>query len=165
MPSNQWFALRVQSSREHAVATSLHQKGYEVFLPLYRQRRMWSDRLKEVDCPLFAGYLFCQIDLNSRSNPVVTTPGVRHIVGLAGKPAPIEEHEIAAVRKIVESQCKSEPWSTPQPGESVRILHGPLTGIEGKLIEIKSQHQLVVSVSLLQRSVAVQVERAWCASV
>lgn len=155
-----WFALQVEANREKHVASLLCNKGYTAFLPLYRARRRWSDRFKDVQLALFPGYLFCRFDPLHRL-PVLTTPGVRYVVGLGKIPVPVREAEIDAVRRIVGSELSSLPWPFVQVGDFVRLEEGPLAGLEGILIQFKGRHRLVVSVTLLQRSVAVEIDRAW----
>jgi transcription antitermination factor NusG len=155
-----WFALQVRSRYENLVATQLTGKGYEWFLPIYKCRRRWSDRFKEIERPLFPGYVFCRLDLLNRL-PILTIPGVALIVGIAKTPVPIDEAEIAAIQAVVKSEIPSQPWPFLKIGQRVRIEYGPLCGLEGILLDFKGQHRLVLSVTLLQRSVAVQVEGAW----
>jgi len=155
-----WFALQVRSRYENLVATQLTGKGYEWFLPIYKCRRRWSDRFKEIERPLFPGYVFCRLDLLNRL-PILTIPGVALIVGIAKTPIPIDETEIAAIQAVVKSEIPSQPWPFLKIGQRVRIEYGPLCGLEGILLDFKGQHRLVLSVTLLQRSVAVQVEGAW----
>ncbi len=161
MSEARWFAVAVRVNHEKTVATTLTNKGYEVFLPTYRVRRAWSDRIKEVELPVFAGYVFCRSDLSRQSAPVVATPGVVRIVGFGGRAIPVENHEIEAVRRMVDSGLAVEPLSSFAVGQHVRIAHGPLTNLEGTLIEVRKRHQFVVSVSLLQRALAVTVDMAW----
>jgi transcription antitermination factor NusG len=160
-----WFAIRARPRWEKLVQQALEGKGYEAFLPLYTSRRRWSDRIKELELPLFAGYLFCRLDLEERRLPVLTTPGVRGIVGIAKTPAPIPDLEIEAVRAIAGSGLAAQPWPFLRVGQSVRIRGGSLDGIEGVLVSSKKHHRLVVSVGLLQRSVAVEVDQAWVEAV
>ena len=89
-----WYAIHVQSKFERAASRILHDKGYEEFLPLYRAKRQWSDRVKEVDLPLFPGYFFCRIDITERLLPIVTTPGVVRIVSAGNTPVPVSDCEI-----------------------------------------------------------------------
>ena len=156
-----WFALQVRSSTESLVATCLTHKGYEVFLPTYRTRRAWSDRIKVVDRPLFPSYVFCRFQPAIRAAPVVTTPGVIRIVGCGSSPARIDDAEIDAVRHIATSRLSSGPWPFLSAGARVRIHSGPLAGIDGIVIDLKSEKRLVVSVSLLQRSISVAIDTAW----
>jgi transcription antitermination factor NusG len=155
----QWFALQVRARREKAVADHLSGKDYELYLPLYRSRRRWSDRLKEVEAPLFPGYLFCRFNVHERL-PILRTPWVIQVVGYNHSPVPVEESEIAAVRTLVDSGLPSQPWPFLQIGDMVRIESGPLCGLEGILINAKGNHRIVVSVTLLQRSVAVEIDSA-----
>jgi len=159
-----WFAVRVRPRFEKQVASTLVSKGYEGFLPLYRHRSKWSDRVKEVHLPLFSGYLFCRLDLNHRL-PLLVTPGVIQIVGIGKTPHPVDEAEIAALQSIVLSGLQAQPRSYLNVGDHVRIEIGPLAGVEGILTTLKGQHRLVVSVSLLQRSVAVEIEESWVVPV
>jgi transcription antitermination factor NusG len=152
-----WFALRIWSQKEKLVAAALESKGYEHFLPLYRCRRRWSDRVKEFELPLFPGYLFCRFDPNHRL-PILVTPGVMLIVGIGKIPVPVDEGELAAIQSIVTSGLKTEPWPYLQIGQKVRIERGSLEGVEGILVAIKKPHRLVVSVTILQRSVAVEID-------
>ena len=164
LESGSWYALRIKSRHERIVAAALNGKGYEVFLPLYRDRRRWSDRVKEVELPLFPGYLFCRFDAMKRL-PILMTPGIVQLVGVGKSPHPIEETEITAIKSIVISRLNAQPWPYLQVGQKVRIEQGPLTGLEGILIALKKTHRLVVSVTLLQRSVAVEVDHDWASPV
>jgi transcription antitermination factor NusG len=156
----QWFALRVKSNFERTVAAVVHYKGFEEFLPLYRSCHRWSDRLKSVELPLFPGYIFCRIDPSFRL-PILTIPGALHFIGVGKVPVPIDDSEIAAIQKAMESGLPAEPWEYLNVGQLVRLDYGPLAGLEGILIETRKQFRIVVSVSLLQRSVAVEIERSW----
>ena len=158
--SRQWFALRVKSNRETIVADGVRNKGLEEFLPMYKSCHRWSDRLKSVQVPLFPGYIFCRIDPNLRL-PVLTVPGALHFVGIGKVPVPIDSFEIAAIQNAVRSGLPAEPWAYLNVGQLVRLDDGPLAGLEGILIETRKQYRVVVSVSLLQRSVAVEIERDW----
>lgn len=162
--THSWFAVQVKTRRESAVATILEGKGYESFLPTYRSRRRWSDRVKELELPLFPGYLFCRFDAQSRL-PILTTPGVVQVVGIARNPIPLDEDEIAAIQIVVRSGLSREPWPFLQVGGRARIECGPLYGLEGIVLAFKGRNRLVLSVSLLQRSVAVEIDGDWASSV
>ena len=153
-----WFALRVRSNCEKTVALSLDGKGYEQFLPSYPKRSRRAGPVKEIDVPLFPGYVFSAFDVNHRL-PILTTPGVVHIVGVGQVPEPINPEELLAIRRFVASGMKVDPWPFLKMGESVLVERGPLTGLEGLLVQIRSSNRLVVSLSLLQRSVAVEIDR------
>jgi len=162
--SHPWFALQVKGNYENVVAAHLGGKGYEWFLPLYKSRNRWSDRWKEIERPLFPGYLFCQLDPLNRF-PILTIPGVTRIVGTANNPVPIDNSEIDAIQAAVKSGLPSRPWPFLQIGRRVRIEYGPLCGLEGILLNFKGEHRLALSVTLLQRSVAVEVEADWVESL
>jgi len=155
-----WFALRVKSRREKIVATVARNKGFEEFLPLYQCRRRWSDRFKSVALPLFPGYVFCRLNAEYRL-PLLTIPGVVHFVGIGNIPVPIDDAEIASIQTAIHSKLWTEPWPFLEVGQRVRLAHGPLAGLEGLLVEVRKQHRLVVSVALLKRSVAVEIDRDW----
>lgn len=152
-----WFALQVRTRYEALVAEHLQGKGYEWFLPVYTRRTRWSDRVKEADLPLFPGYLFCRFDPRNRL-PILKTPGVTQIVGYNHSPVPVEESEIRAIRTLVASGVPNAPCAYLEVGSRVRIQNGALRGIEGILIELKGKRRLVLSISLLQRSVAVEID-------
>jgi transcription antitermination factor NusG len=162
-----WYAVQVWTGRERLSAGHLRQRGYEIFLPCYRERRRWSDRIKTVERPLFMGYVFCRVDVQAaqKAEKIVTAPAVVRIVGDRHGPLPVPGDEIAAIRRIVETQLAAEPWTIPHVGERIRLEVGPLSGLEGTLVAIKNQHRLVVSIPLLQRAVAVEVEADWISSI
>lgn len=161
----EWFAVRVKPRAERVVADALRGKGYEEFLPLHRERRRWSDRVATVEAPLFPGYVFCRFDVQRRL-AIVTTPAVLQIVSIGKTPHPIADDEIASVRVLVESGLVIEPWPYQFIGQRVDIISGPLAGASGILQHVKNHQRLIVSVSLLQRSVAVEIPDmcAWPAS-
>lgn len=162
--SSRWFAIRVKSQRERMVATAIRQKGLEEFLPQYKSRHRWSDRFKSVELPLFPGYVFCRINPTFRL-PILTVPGVLHFVGLGRVPVPIDDAEIDAIQSAVRSGLRVEPLAYLNVGQRVRLAEGPLTGLEGILTEVRKQYRVVVSLTLLQRSVAVEIERHWITPV
>jgi transcription antitermination factor NusG len=156
----EWFALRVKSRREKVVAVMARNRGFEEFVPLYESRRRWSDRFSSVSLPLLPGYVFCRLAVERRL-PLLTIPGVLHFVGIGRTPVPITESEIAAIQAAVNAGLRPEPWPYLEAGQRVQLEEGPLAGLEGLLIETRKQHRIVVSVSLLKRSVAVEIDRSW----
>jgi transcription antitermination factor NusG len=152
-----WFALQVRARHEIGVAEYLKGKGYEWFLPLYKSKKRWSDRIKEVESPLFPGYLFCRLNPQNRL-PILKTPGVTQIVGYNHVPIPVDEAEIHAIRTLVASGIPNQPCPFLEVGNRVRIESGALRGLEGVLMELKGKRRLVLSITLLQRSVAVEVD-------
>lgn len=163
-PGLSWFALNTRFRYEDYVAKQLTVKGYETLLPVYRSRRRWSDRIKNVELPLFPGYLFCRFDANDRL-PILTTPGMIQVVGFGKTPVPVEDAEIVSIQRAINSDLAREPWPYLHIGEKVRVECGALQGVEGILLSVKGGHRLVLSVTLLQRSVAVEVNSAWVAPV
>ena len=155
-----WYAIRVKSNCEKIVAIMLNSKGLEEFLPLYRVRRRWSDRYKTLELPLFPGYLFCRLSLERRQ-AVVTTPGFLHIVGVGRIPVPVDEQEITAIQSMVRSGLPLTPWPSLAVGQKVCLLAGPLYGLEGVISRVGGQRRVFVSITLLNRSVSVEVDRDW----
>ncbi len=153
-----WYGLQVRPRFEKAVSYVLRGKGYEEFLPLYRTNNRWSDRTKTVELPLFPGYLFCRLDVNRRL-PVLTTPGVTSIIGCGKKPVPVDPDQVEAVFRLAKSGVPVLPWPYLREGQRVRINRGAMKDVEGLLISIKKQYRLVLSVTLLQRSVSVEIDR------
>src|SRR6185436_7388198 len=147
--THSWYALRTKSKFEKASAVSLANKGYQAYLPCYRQRRRWSDRVTEIESPLFPGYVFCRFDVLKRL-PILTTPGVVSIIGVGKEPLAIPDHEIAAVEAILKSELYAEPWPFLYEGQRVIIERGPLLGLEGQVVKKKNGWRIVVSVTLLQ---------------
>jgi transcription antitermination factor NusG len=162
--TSSWYGVRTKSKCEKVAAVSLASKGYISYLPCYRNRRRWSDRVTEIETPLFPGYVFCRFDVLKRL-PVLTTPGVVSVVGIGKQPLSIPDEEIAAVETLLKSKLYAEPWPYLSEGHRIRIEHGPLTGLEGVVIKIKDRWRIVVSVTLLQRSVAAEVERDWIRNI
>jgi transcription antitermination factor NusG len=155
-----WFAAHVHAGREQLCARHLRMRGYTVFLPCYYEHHRWSDRVKKVEKALFAGYVFCLIDA-AVVGKVVTTPGVIRIVSDGHRPLSVPGEEIEAIRRVVDAGLRAEPFEFLQAGQRVRIGVGPLRGTEGIVLRMKNRHRLVISVSVLQRSVAVEVDPAW----
>ena len=152
-----WYALTVKHQHEVAARSALEFKGFEALAPTYRARRRWSDREKEIDLPLFAGYVFCQFAFTERIK-VIDVPGVAKVVEFGGAPAEISEAEITAMRIVMDSKLRVRPWPYLKPGDRVRVERGPLRGVEGTLLrEERDRLQLVIGIELLQRSLAVEV--------
>ncbi len=155
-----WFAVRVRSNHEHTVSLHFKDRGLEDFLPSYKSESQWSDRKKIIEKALFPGYVFCRFNPNNRL-PVLSVPGVVGIVGFGALLAPIEEAEMERVRAIVRSGLAVLPWPYLKEGDTVVIEKGPLEGLEGILQRVKGKLRIVVSLTLLQRSVSAEIDRAW----
>lgn len=154
----QRFAVQVRSHSERITSKSLHDKGFEEFTPFYKTTRRWSDRFKEVEFPLFPGYVFCRFDPRYRL-PILQTAGVVSIVSFGRGPAPIEDGEIAGLQAVVINGRHAIPWPYLRVGQKVRVVGGPLHGVEGLLQDLKTGRRIVLSVDLLQRSVAAEIDR------
>lgn len=146
-----WYAVQVHTRYEKQCETILVDKGYEIFLPTYMKRKLPSQFTCEV--PLFPGYLFCRFTANV-TGKIVTTPGVLRIVSNGNVPAHVDDSEIARVKQITQSSVAKMPWRYLPAGCRVRIENGPLAGVEGFLEEDSGCSRLVVSISMLCRSVA-----------
>ena len=157
---DQWYALRVRARFEKQASELLKLKGYQTFLPVSVGKRRWTDRIRQVEWALFPGYVFCRMAELS-PGPALTTPGVMHFVGFGSTPAPVDDAEIAAIERIVGAGAAGNPWPYLKVGETVEIISGPLSGLTGFLLEIKGDRKLVVGVSLLQRSLAVELDPSW----
>ena len=152
-----WWALYTRHQHEKVVADVLTAKGFEVFLPLYDSVRRWKDRRKTLSLPLFPCYVFVRGDPDRRLQ-VVTTPGVHMVLTRGEEVATIPEMEIDAIRRIVEGYFDIEPHPFLSCGDRVRVTHGPLIGVEGILLRKKNRFRLVLSVSMLAQSVAVEID-------
>jgi transcription antitermination factor NusG len=159
-----WYALQVRSRKEGYVASQIEGQGYECLLPTFKSIRKWSDRVKEVEQPLFPGYLFCRFEFQNR-RPVITTPGVLQIVGYGRKAISVSEEEIQSLKVAVSSGMPKQPWPYLEVGQRVRVNYGTLSGLEGILVNVKGNHRVILSVTLLQRSVAMEVETSWLSVV
>lgn len=152
-----WFAVQVRPRHEFASARMLRSKGFEEFVPIYSAKRQWSDRQKQVGFPLFAGYVFCKF-YPVKKLPIINTAGVIRIVGTSQGSAAIADHEIDAIRKVVESGEQVQPHPYIAVGSKVRIEEGPMAGIEGIFIREKKGTEMVISLDLLQRSISLQIK-------
>src|SRR5437762_10918870 len=153
-----WFAILARTGRERNATLLLENAGYECYLPVSKFIRRWSDRVKEVDLPLFPGYLFCRMNPHNRL-PVLMTPGVIQIVGVGKTHIPVEEPEIAAIQRVGKSGLPTMPWPDLEEGHAVRLEELPLLGLSGMVVKLKYGQKLVLLVSLSQRSVALEIDR------
>jgi transcriptional antiterminator RfaH len=162
----QWFAVQVQHKYESLTANLLQYKGYETYVPIYapatgRKRLRANSRP-----PVFPGYIFTRFCWENTSTirsgaGIITTPGVIRIVGAGRTPIPIQDEEIETIQRVLDSGLETEPWPYLQVGQQVQIEEGPLRGVTGIIQAKENRHQLVVSVELLQRSLAVVIDCEW----
>lgn len=155
----QWYAIQTRSRHEKMVRDQLTAKNITQLLPLWRKRSQWKDRVKIIEVPLFTGYLFGCFALQSRLE-ILNTFGVARLVGLNGKPEPIPEEQIAAVQKMIAEHLPYDPHPYLTVGTRVRVKHGALAGTEGILVAKKRHQRLVISIDLIQKAVAVDIDSA-----
>ena len=151
----------VKMGWEFSVSSALRGKGYDTFVPTYLGIRHWSDRQKVCELPLISGYVFVRTVLDQAQGLIVSTPGVVRMVGFGGQVVPIDDAEIERIRVVANSSLRREPWSYIRPGSQVRIVRGALAGIPGTVLQVKGNTLLILSIELLQRSVAVHIDRSW----
>ncbi len=154
----QWYALHVRARFERVVGQQAHGKGYEEYVPTYRSRRRSTDRVQEIEFPLFPGYIFCKFDLAERL-PLLMIPGVKSVVCFGGAALPVPEPEIAAVQRVLNSGLQCGPWPEFSAGQLVQVKYGPLCGIEGRVVQVKTYYHLIIAVNILRRSVSVEIDR------
>lgn len=155
----QWYALAVKPRHDRAVSGALEHKGYQTLVPVYKKRRRYSARTRESELPLFPGYVFCRFNALTRL-PILTTPGVIQILGAGRIPIPVEESEITALQTALRLQLPVQPFPFLETGQRVRITEGALVGVEGIVMSFKQCLRLVLSISLLQRSVLLEIDRS-----
>ena len=154
-----WYAIWTRSRHEQVVREQLERKGLEAFLPTVTRWSRWKDRKKQVDWPLFPGYCFARFEPGERL-PVLKCTGVVNIVSFDGEPAPIPDHEIDAIRRLVESDLLYDPCPFIREGMMVEVVHGPLRGVVGRLVRKGAHARLVLSVDLIGQAVSVEVDAA-----
>jgi transcription antitermination factor NusG len=157
--NHNWYAVCTRHQHEKIAARVLECKGFEVFLPLYKVRRRWQDRIKEISVPLFPGYLFVKEGLE-RWLAILSTQGVCSVISCGGRPAVIPFSEIEGIRRIIESPLRVEPHPFLKSGDRVRVKYGPIAGVEGMLVRKKNVTRVVLSVEMLGKSAAVEVDAA-----
>ncbi len=152
-----WYALYTKHQHEKVVARNLACKGFETFVPLYESARNWKDRVQLVEVPLFSCYVFFKGDLERRLD-IITTPGIYSLVSYAGEPAAIPAAEMEGIRHAIQSGARLEPHPFLKCGDWVRVKCGPLAGIKGILVRKKNVCRLVLSVEMLGKSAAVEID-------
>jgi transcription antitermination factor NusG len=152
-----WYAIYTCSRHEKVVANQLGQRQIETFLPLYRSWHRWKDRRKQVELALFPSYVFVRIARHQQLR-VLQVPGVVTLVSFHGKPESLPEREIDALRSGLEGGLHVEPHPYLQVGQKVRVLRGPMAGTEGILSRKKEKFRVVISIDVLMRSIAIEVD-------
>lgn len=154
-----WYALYTNPRHEKVVARQLKERCVENFLPLYRTWHRWKDRRKQVELALFPGYVFVRIEEQNKLQ-VLNTPGAVNLVSFNGKLAALPEPEIVALRNALDHEVCAEPCPFLRVGRKVRVARGPMAGAEGILSRKKDKYRVVISVEVLMRSVALEVDGA-----
>jgi transcription termination/antitermination protein NusG len=155
--SSHWYAIYTNSRHEKVVARQLTERHIETFLPLYRSWHRWKDRRKQVELALFPSYVFVKIGAQEKLR-VLQVSGVVHLVSFNGQLAALPEHEIDVLRNGLENHVYAEPHPYLRVGRKVRVVRGPMAGTEGILVRKKDKYRVVLSIDVLMRSVAVEVD-------
>ena len=154
-----WYAAYTSANHEKRVGEQLAVRSVEHFLPLYSSLRRWKDRRVKLELPLFPGYVFVRLALRDRL-VVLQIPGVARLVGFNGMPTALPEEEIEALKKGLLCGVHAEPHAFLSVGRRVRVKAGPLQGAEGIVIRRKNRLRLIISLDLIHRAAAVEVEAA-----
>lgn len=154
-----WYALVVKARHEKAAEQVLSDKGFDTFLPLYIRRHYYGGRRRDFKLPLFPGYLFCRFHPETMMT-VLNTPSVVQVVGIGRTPVPIDETEVESLRIAAAAAVTLLPHPYLMAGRKVRIASGPLAGVEAIVVEMKESLRLVLSITMLQRSIAVELDPA-----
>jgi len=158
-PQVQWYAAYTRSRHEKVVAETLEKRTVEHFLPLYETVRKWKNGRFKVQLPLFPGYLFVHIALRDRLR-VLQVPGVVRLVGFNGVPAALPQADVEIIRSALRKGIEAEPHPYLRVGQRVRIISGPMEGLQGILLRRRGRPRVVVSVDLIMRSVALDIDAA-----
>jgi transcription antitermination factor NusG len=151
-----WYAAYTRANHERRVADQLAERGVENFLPQYESVRKWKDRKVRLQMPLFPGYVFVHLALQNRLK-VLQVPGVACLVGFAGRPAALPDEEFVKIRGLLKQGLLAEPHPYLKAGQRVRVRSGPLAGMEGIVLRRKNGCRLVISLELIQRAMAVDI--------
>lgn len=156
---SRWYAVSTRSRHEKFAASMLKSLGVRNFLPLMTEVRRWSDRKQVVASPLFSCYLFVNIPDSAESRlRVLKVPGVVSLVGNMNGPVPIPEKKIESVRVVLAQGIECFPYPYLKAGDRVRIVRGPLAGVEGAIGRSGADARLVISIEMIQQSVVIHVD-------
>jgi transcription antitermination factor NusG len=154
-----WYAAYTRANHERRVADQLVERGVENFLPRYESVRKWKDRKVRLQMPLFPGYVFVHLALQDRLR-ILQVPGVACLVSFAGRPVAVPEEEFERIRGFLQKGLRAEPHPYLEVGRRVRVRNGPLAGMEGVVVRRKNGNRLVISLELIQRAMAVDLDGA-----
>jgi transcription antitermination factor NusG len=156
--TSQWFALVVKPRFDKSVARALTLKGYDTLVPLYRKYHNYGKRSREFELPLFPGYVCCRFDARTRLS-ILTTPGVLRVLGNGNMLTPLSEVEVNSLQTAMRARLPVQPFPFLNEGQRVRINSGALAGVEGIVLGPRPKLRLVLSITLLQRSVLLEIDR------
>lgn len=154
-----WYAVYTSANHERRVAQQLEVRGVDYFLPQYESVRKWKDRKVSLQRPLFPGYLFVHLALRNRL-PILQVPGVARFVGFDGQPTVVPEEDLLRVREFLGRGFRAEPHPYLAVGRRVRVRSGPLEGMAGIVVRRKNGNRLVISLGLIRRAIAVDLDGA-----
>ena len=154
-----WYAVYTYANHDKKVRDQLKQRSVESFLPVYETVRRWKDRRVRLELPLFPGYVFVHLALRDRLR-VLQIPNVVRLVGFGGQPAALPDQEIEALRQGLAREMRIEPYPYLKVGHRVRVKSGPLQGLKGILTRKKNGSRFVISLGLIMRSVATEIDVA-----
>ena len=155
-----WFAFYTKSRHEKSVSNTLNSNGFEVYLPLLRERKKWSDRKKWVEYPLFKSYIFIKIEPKD-SIFALKTPGIVRMIKFGNNPSPIPNQIILSLKLMIEGGYNPQPTDYFLKGDSVIIKAGPLKGLEGEIIRVHNEDRFIMHVHTIQHSISIKVDRAY----
>jgi len=159
LAESRWFAAYTSPRHEKHVSLQMQCRGIQNFLPLYKSIRRWKDRRKELELPIFPGYLFVRIALRERLN-VLQLPGVVDLVSFQGRPAPLPDAEIEMLQRRLLHSAGLQPHPFLTVGRRVRVHSGPMAGTEGILVRKRDKLRVVLSIELIRRSVAMEIDQS-----
>lgn len=152
-----WYVIYTIVRHEKSVNAALLEKSIKTFLPIKKVVNRWKDRSKEVDVPLFPGYLFVKVSLENRLK-ILNTKGVIRILGVNGFPTPVSNEQIESIKSILNTKLSYDPCPYLTEGKRVVVVRGPLKGASGKIIERRGEYRLILSVDIIKRSVSIEVD-------
>lgn len=152
-----WVCIQVKSGGEFRSALGLMERGYETFVPVFEQKRQWSDRVKMVQVPLFTGYVFLRFRADN-IHPALSVPGVLRFLGSGKMPLPIDDSEIESIQLTTRIGLQYGPCSFMEVGQEVEVQIGPLSAVRGKIVRFKNKQRLILSVNLIKKSMFVEVD-------
>lgn len=157
MKEPHWYAVYTKARAEKKTADLLKKSGVEVYLPMQKTLRQWSDRKKWVEAPLIRSYLFVKTNLSNYFD-ILNTQGVVRIITFEGKPAPIPDHQIIALQRLISNEIEIETIDTEIPeGSPVEIIHGSLKGIKGELVRQGSKKKVIIRMNHLSTSFSINI--------